>query len=53
MIDYRKLLDGLNKRGFRTNMGPDGTGAYIMAWERGGGYYLGIFLYQPLDKGCE
>ena len=39
----RELLEGLHKRGFRTNMGPDDSGAYILAWERGGGFYFGKF----------
>ena len=37
----RELLDGLHKVGFRTHLGPDGTGFLAMARRRGGGYYLG------------
>ena len=38
---HRELLDGLNKVGFKTNMGIDGSGFLILAMLRLGGYYLG------------
>lgn len=37
-------MTGLQKRGFRIHFGKDGSGLLMMAYERGGGYYLGIFL---------
>jgi hypothetical protein len=36
----RDLLDGLQRRGFRTYDGPQGTGAYGLIQLRGGGYYI-------------
>jgi hypothetical protein len=40
----RELLEGLRKRGFRTNKGyKDTSGATLLAWTKGGGYYLGAF----------
>ena len=40
----RELLEGLRKRGFRTNKGyKDTSGAHLLAWTKGGGYYLGVF----------
>ena len=39
---FRELLDGLRGSGFRLNFGDDGSGFLMKAWERGGGYYLGI-----------
>jgi hypothetical protein len=38
----REILDGLQRRGFRTNSGPDGTGFYPLVFEGPGGYYIGI-----------
>lgn len=37
----KELLDSLNKVGFRTNTGVKGTGINLLAWSKGGGYYLG------------
>lgn len=37
----RELLDGLHKRGFKTTLGDDDAGFLLMAWSKGGGYYLG------------
>ena len=36
-----ELLEGLHKAGFKTNMGLYGDGPLQLAWDRGGGYYLG------------
>lgn len=41
----RKLLDDLNRVGFKTNMGVDGSGFLILAMLRLGGYYLGMRLH--------
>jgi putative flavoprotein involved in K+ transport len=38
------LLEGLEKRGFRLNFGPDESGWQVMYQARGGGYYF--------DAGC-
>ena len=40
----RELLEGLHKVGFRTHLGPNGSGFLAMARRRGGGYYLGAWL---------
>jgi len=37
----REILDGLQKRGFKTTLGDDDSGFLLMAWNKGGGYYLG------------
>ncbi|KAF8736700.1 hypothetical protein AX14_014110 [Amanita brunnescens Koide BX004] len=37
----KELLEGLRKRGFRTNKGyKDASGLYLLAWTKGGGYYI-------------
>ncbi|TFK20744.1 monooxygenase [Coprinopsis marcescibilis] len=36
----KDLLDRLNKVGFRTNLGIEGTGFGLLAWSRAGGYYF-------------
>jgi hypothetical protein len=40
------LLDGLRRRGFKLTMGEDDSGFLQMAWQRGGGYYLGDLSIQ-------
>ncbi|KAJ7639050.1 hypothetical protein FB45DRAFT_740642 [Roridomyces roridus] len=44
----KDLLDGLHKRGFRTNMGYKDAGFLLAVWENAGGYYIGGCL---LDVG--
>lgn len=41
---YRDLLDGLHNRGFKTNIGYQGTGLRTLFWNKGGGYYIGVPL---------
>jgi hypothetical protein len=41
----RELLEGLRKRGFKTTLGEDDSGFLLMAWNKGGGYYLGWSIY--------
>jgi hypothetical protein len=43
---FRELLDGLRKRGFKTTLGDDDSGFLFTALNRGGGYYLGWFIYE-------
>ena len=47
----RELLDGLNKVGFRTYLGPGGCGFLAMAKRRGGGYYLDVGASQMVIDG--
>jgi cation diffusion facilitator CzcD-associated flavoprotein CzcO len=37
-----ELLDGLRRRGFRLEFGPDGSGWQFKFLERGGGYYFNV-----------
>lgn len=37
----RETLDGLKKAGFKLGWGIDGSGFLMLAWTKGGGYYLG------------
>ena len=39
----RDLLSGLEKVGFRTNLGIDGAGPLSLIFAFGGGFYIGIF----------
>src|SRR3546814_16356201 len=43
-IADREMLDGLERKGFRTTFGEAGSGGQIMYQSRGGGYYF--------DAGC-
>ncbi|EIW83472.1 FAD/NAD(P)-binding domain-containing protein [Coniophora puteana RWD-64-598 SS2] len=36
----KELIEGLNKVGFKTNMGPMDAGLFPLLFERAGGYYL-------------
>ncbi|KAF8960044.1 hypothetical protein BDZ97DRAFT_1835231 [Flammula alnicola] len=38
----KELLDGLHKRGFRTNEGYKGCGLLLSVWEKAGGYYMDV-----------
>lgn len=41
MAEHDKdLLEGLKKRGFCLDYGPDGAGFLPKAFEKGGGYYV-------------
>jgi len=44
----RELLEGLKKRGFKTTLGEDDSGFLLMAWNKGGGYYLGQFIHSQV-----
>ena len=50
LLHCRELLDGLHKIGFRTHLGPDGSGFLAMARRRGGGYYLGASHTPPASR---
>ena len=43
LLYRRELLDALHKRGFRTNQGIHGTGLFMLAFSKAGGYYLGTW----------
>lgn len=47
----KELLNGLNKVGFKTNMGVDGSGFLILAMLRLGGYYLDVGASQRIIDG--
>ncbi|KAH6986444.1 hypothetical protein BKA56DRAFT_546205 [Ilyonectria sp. MPI-CAGE-AT-0026] len=36
------ILQGLEKAGFKTDMGPDGAGVFFKYFQRGGGYYIDV-----------
>lgn len=38
----RELLDGLRSVGFKLTDGIHGTGFGLLAWNKAGGYYLGM-----------
>jgi hypothetical protein len=38
----RDIIEGLEKVGFKTNLGIDGSGIIEMVLEKGGGYYIGF-----------
>jgi len=40
------MLESLRKVGFRTNLGPEGTGLMLLIPGRAGGYYLGKFIFE-------
>ena len=44
MLAPRATLDGLAKAGFKTNLGPHGSGLLQLLWSRAGGYYFGTSL---------
>ncbi|KAF8893477.1 hypothetical protein BD779DRAFT_1506493 [Infundibulicybe gibba] len=47
----KDILDSLTKRGFRLNMGIQGTGFGMLAWSKAGGYYLGTGASQMIADG--
>lgn len=49
-ILFREILDGLHQRGFKTNMGYNDAGAFLTAWVRAGGYYVGMNQRKYNDK---
>jgi hypothetical protein len=46
-----KTLQGLEKAGFKTDKGPDGSGLWIKYLQRGGGYYLDVGCSQLIIDG--
>ncbi len=42
----QNMLESLHKVGFRTNLGPEGTGLMMLIPDRAGGYYLGGFFVE-------
>jgi hypothetical protein len=38
----RDVIEGLEKVGFKTNLGIDGSGIIEMVLQKGGGYYIGL-----------
>ncbi|THH13418.1 hypothetical protein EW146_g6790 [Bondarzewia mesenterica] len=47
----KDTLDGLKRVGFRLNDGIDGSGFLLLAWQRGGGYYLDVGASQLIIDG--
>ncbi|KAL0956661.1 hypothetical protein HGRIS_002793 [Hohenbuehelia grisea] len=47
----KDLLEGLKKVGFRTNLGYNDAGFLLLAWSRGGGYYLDVGASQLIIDG--
>src|SRR5690606_16369986 len=45
------LIAGLEKAGFRTDYGEDGTGQYMKWLRRGGGYYLNVGCSELIISG--
>ncbi|KAF7917780.1 hypothetical protein BELL_0204g00010 [Botrytis elliptica] len=46
-----KLLQGLEKAGFKLDKGPDGAGLWIKYLQRGGGYYMDVGCSQLIIDG--
>lgn len=42
------ILDGLEKAGFKTDKGPDGSGLLMKYLQRGGGYYIDVGASQMI-----
>ncbi|KAL8284307.1 hypothetical protein RQP46_005056 [Phenoliferia psychrophenolica] len=47
----KELLDGLEKAGFQTTLGPDGSGFIMMALEKAGGYYFSTGGSEMIARG--
>ncbi|KAJ7232198.1 hypothetical protein B0H12DRAFT_1261700 [Mycena haematopus] len=47
----KELLEGLRKRGFRTNLGYKDAGFALAVWENAGGYYLDVGTSQLIVDG--
>lgn len=47
----QKLLDGLEKAGFKLDNGPDDTGFFMKYFQRGGGYYIDVGASQLIADG--
>lgn len=52
-IVLREILDGLRKRGFKLGWGNEGSGFLLLAWTKGGGYYLGSYFHYPSAKSIQ
>lgn len=46
-----KILGGLEKAGFKLDMGPDNSGLWLKYLQRGGGYYLDVGCSQLIIDG--
>ncbi|TDL21200.1 FAD/NAD(P)-binding domain-containing protein [Rickenella mellea] len=47
----KETLEGLEKSGFKLNYGEDGSGFFILAWRRAGGYYFDVGASQMIVDG--
>ncbi|KAL8281402.1 hypothetical protein RQP46_006086 [Phenoliferia psychrophenolica] len=47
----KELLDGLQRVGFKTTLGPDGSGFIMMAVEKAGGYYFSTGGSEMIARG--
>ncbi|GAA1517372.1 flavin-containing monooxygenase [Nocardioides humi] len=46
-----ELIDGLERVGFRTDYGPDGTGFHMKYLRQGGGYYINVGCSDLISAG--
>jgi cation diffusion facilitator CzcD-associated flavoprotein CzcO len=46
-----EMLDGLEKAGFRTDLGPDGSGYLMKYYLQGGGYYINVGCSELIISG--
>ena len=47
----KKVLDGLEKAGFKLDRGPDDAGLFMKYFQRGGGYYIDVGASQLIADG--
>ena len=47
----KDLIQGLERAGFKTDQGPDGSGFFMKYFQRGGGYYIDVGCSQLIIDG--
>ncbi|KAI1496937.1 hypothetical protein F5X99DRAFT_398684 [Biscogniauxia marginata] len=50
-IEDKRIIDGLNKAGFKTDRGPMNAGLWFKYLQRGGGYYIDVGTSQLIIDG--
>ncbi|KAI5923605.1 hypothetical protein F4810DRAFT_710349 [Camillea tinctor] len=50
-VEDRKIIEGLNKAGFKTDRGPMNAGLWFKYLQRGGGYYIDVGTSQLIIDG--
>ncbi|KAI1634108.1 hypothetical protein F4809DRAFT_643847 [Biscogniauxia mediterranea] len=50
-VEDKKMIDGLNKAGFKTDRGPMNAGLWFKYLQRGGGYYIDVGTSQLIIDG--